>query len=137
MAASEDRVLIPPECRALMVAHARREWPMEGCGLLVGSGREVREIVAARNELRSATRYRVDPRDHFAARRRARAIGLEVVGAFHSHPRSEAVPSAADLAEAWPDLIYVIVSVAGPAEADVRAWRLQDTGFVEVPVASA
>ena len=39
-------------------------------------------------------RYEVAPEDHFAAVRAARADGLEVIGAYHSHPASPAEPSS-------------------------------------------
>ena len=106
-----------------MLAHARDEAPRECCGLLIGQDDSVVRSVRARNLDAKATRYLIDPRDHFAAIRAARADGLEVVGAYHSHPTSAPVPSATDIAEATsgPDFLYVIVS---PVDEDVRAFRI-------------
>jgi proteasome lid subunit RPN8/RPN11 len=112
-----------------MIAHARTAAPAECCGLLLGRGEAVVEAVRARNIADSPARFLMDPRDHFAARRDARARGLEVLGFYHSHPRSPAVPSPTDLAAAaYPDHLYAIVSlVADPA--DVQLFRL-DGGSV-------
>jgi len=106
-----------------MLAHAREQAPRECCGLLVGKGDSIARSVRARNLDGSATRYLIDPADHFAAIRDARAEGLEVVGAYHSHPASAPVPSSTDIAEAnnGSDFLYVIVSPAGD---DVRAYRI-------------
>jgi proteasome lid subunit RPN8/RPN11 len=73
--------------------------------------------VRARNLEARATRYLIDPEDHFAAIRSARADGLEVVGAYHSHPSSAPLPSATDVAEAdsGSDFVYVIVSPVSDA----------------------
>lgn len=106
-----------------MLAHARAEAPRECCGLLVGTTDSILRSVRARNREARATRYLIDPEDHFAAVRAARTDGLEVVGAYHSHPSSAAVPSATDLAEAnsGADFLYVIVSLVSD---DVRAYRI-------------
>jgi [CysO sulfur-carrier protein]-S-L-cysteine hydrolase len=54
-----------------------------------------------------------------------------IVGAYHSHPRSPAVPSPVDLREAtFPDFLYVIVSLAAPHAPDVRGYRLTGEAFV-------
>jgi proteasome lid subunit RPN8/RPN11 len=115
-----------------MLAHARDEAPRECCGLLVGNGDAVVRSVRARNVDAKATRYLIDPQDHFTAIRAARDEGLEVVGAYHSHPTSAAFPSATDIAEAnsGPEFLYVIVS---PIDEDVRAFRI-DAGVCK-PVA--
>ena len=53
--------------------------------------------------------------------------GNEIGAIYHSHPRSEPVPSQTDinLAKWWPDPLYVIVGLEQP-EPDVRAWRIVD-----------
>jgi proteasome lid subunit RPN8/RPN11 len=116
-----------------MLAHARAEAPRECCGLLIGQGESVVRSVRARNLDVKATRYLVDPEDHFAAIRAARAEGLEVIGAYHSHPSSAPVPSATDIAEAssGPDFLYVIVSLIGD---DVRAYRMELGTFTPRPL---
>ena len=116
---------IPAAVVSGMLAHAREEAPHECCGLLVGRAASIVRSVRARNLDAKSTRYLIDPEDHFAAIRSARAEGLEVVGAYHSHPSSAPVPSASDIAEAdsGPDFLYVIVSPIGD---DVRAYRIEE-----------
>ena len=114
-----------------MLAHARDEAPRECCGLLAGTGDTIVRSVRARNLEASPTRYLIDPEDHFAAIRTARAQGLEVVGAYHSHPSSAPVPSPSDLAEAdsGADFLYVIVSLVND---EVRAYRMANGNFVSI-----
>ena len=112
-----------------MLEHAREEAPRECCGLLIGTGDSIARSVRARNLDSKATRYLIEPEDHFAAIRSARAEGLEVIGAYHSHPSSAPVPSPTDVAEAnsGSDFVYVIVSLLNNA---VRAYRI-DRGVCE------
>ena len=111
-----------------MLAHAREEAPRECCGLLVGRENTVVRSVRARNLDPKATRYLINPEDHFAAIRTARSDGLEVVGAYHSHTASAPVPSATDITEAnsGPDFLYVIVS---PETEEVRGYRINQGGY--------
>jgi proteasome lid subunit RPN8/RPN11 len=98
--------------------------------LLVGAGDRIRLAVPMRNLARGRTRYEVDPAGHIALRRVLRAIepGLEIVGAYHSHPRGPAVPSETDVAEAlYPDWIYVIVGLGG-RRPEVRAFEISRAG---------
>jgi proteasome lid subunit RPN8/RPN11 len=116
-------IRIAAQVVADMLAHAREEAPRECCGLLVGKGDSITWSMRARNLDAKATRYLIDPEDHFAAIRRARAEDLEVVGAYHSHPASAPIPSATDIAEAnsGSDFLYVIVSLV---DEEVRAYRI-------------
>jgi proteasome lid subunit RPN8/RPN11 len=119
-----------------MLQHAREEAPRECCGLLVGRGESVVRGVRARNLDTSQTRYLIDPEDHFRAIRDARTDGLEIIGAYHSHPSGEPVPSATDIAEAngGSDFLYVIVS---PASDEVRAYRIDGKRVIRIPLQAA
>jgi proteasome lid subunit RPN8/RPN11 len=117
-----------------VVRHARAEAPRECCGILVGAGDRIDDAVEARNVAdRPATRFLIDPRDHLAALKAARTRGLDIVGFYHSHPRSAAEPSAADLSEAsYPNHLFLIVGLGGP-EADVRLYRFEAGNFLPLP----
>jgi proteasome lid subunit RPN8/RPN11 len=106
-----------------IVGHARREAPSECCGLLVGKGTVIERAVATRNESESpGRRYLIAPGDHFDLMRELRGTGQEIVGAYHSHVHTAAVPSPTDVAEAWPPpFVYLIVSLKNPAQPDIRA----------------
>ena len=117
----------------VIVSHARDAAPAECCGLLVGTGDAVVEAVRTRNAAADPNRFEINPEDHIHARRMARHRGLEVLGFYHSHPRSPAIPSATDLAEAsYPGHLYLIVSV-NVEPADVRLYRLDAGTFREEP----
>ena len=133
-----ERVAIAAAVLATIVAHARETAPAECCGLLVGrpagGALLVDEAVTARNLAEGTTRYLIDPAAHFALIKRLRGTGRDVVGAYHSHPRSPAVPSSTDVDEAVFDrFLYVIVSL-GSSEPDVRAWRILDGASYRVDV---
>ncbi|HVD94331.1 MAG TPA: M67 family metallopeptidase [Vicinamibacterales bacterium] len=112
-----------------IVAHAVEELPNECCGLLIGTPDIVEDAARARNAKRSRTRFQVEPADHFAAIRRARAAGFEIIGAYHSHPSGPSGPSETDRTRLTdPTMFHVIVSLAHGTRT-VRAFRLADGNF--------
>jgi len=118
-------------------AHARETSPSECCGVLIGSGTRIDETAPARNLAEGPSRYLIDPADHIAARRAARSRGLEVVGFYHSHPRSAAWPSPTDVAEAtYPEAVHLIVSLAAGG-ADARLFRIDQGVTTELPLTTA
>jgi proteasome lid subunit RPN8/RPN11 len=57
----------------------------------------------------------------------------EIVGAYHSHPRTAPVPSPTDRAQAFGEFVYLIAGPAaeiGPIE--VRGYRLEGGEFEAV-----
>ena len=110
------------------MAHAREESPNECCGVLLGTASSIAEAARTRNiSDRPRSRFLVDPKDHIDLLRSARARGLEVLGFYHSHPASPAVPSPTDLAEAtYPGHLYLIVGLAAEPP-DVAIYRLDDS----------
>jgi proteasome lid subunit RPN8/RPN11 len=116
-----------------MIAHAREEAPNECCGLLAGSTRTIDACIRTHNLKMSPTEYLVDPADHFAAIRRLRAEGRAIVGAYHSHPRSAAVPSPTDVSEAhYPEFLYVIVSLARRNDPEIRGYEITEGSFAPI-----
>lgn len=118
-----------------IVAHAVEESPNECCGLLIGNKDVVHDTVRARNLRKSPTKFQVAPADHFAAIRKARAAGLEVVGAYHSHPNGPSGPSETDRVRLNdPTMVHVIVSLAHGTRT-VRAFRFKEGNFSQLEFA--
>jgi proteasome lid subunit RPN8/RPN11 len=118
---------------SVVVAHAREEAPAECCGVLIGRDGDIVEAVPTRNAADRPTRFVIEPQDHVAAIRGARARQLEVVGYYHSHPHSPARPSETDIAEAtYPDHVALIVSLASEPP-DVRLYWFDGRNFLEEP----
>jgi proteasome lid subunit RPN8/RPN11 len=118
-----------------MIAHAREEAPRECCGLLIGRNGVVVESVRTRNVHSSPTRYLVDPAQHIATNRRLRGNAYAVIGCYHSHPTSPAIPSDIDRAEAYYDeFVWMIVSLAVADAPAIAGYRLLNGTFVAIDV---
>ena len=52
--------------------------------------------------------------------------GLALVGYYHSHPNSPAIPSEFDRVHALPHFVYIITSVMDGKAVDMKVWLLRD-----------
>jgi [CysO sulfur-carrier protein]-S-L-cysteine hydrolase len=116
-----------------IVAHAREDAPNECCGLIAGADGLATRVYRARNEFASPTRFNVHPQDLIRITTEIEDGREELVGIYHSHPRSEAFPSQTDvnLAANWPDPLWLICSLAD-SEPVVRAFSIRDGKVEEV-----
>lgn len=135
------RLRLDPGAEARIRSHAARTYPHECCGALIGrdtdEAREVRQALPLPNQRVDSphNRFSLAPQDILAAERTARAMGLELVGWYHSHPDHPARPSRYDREQAWPWYSYVIVAVEGGASGELTSWRLADDRGAFVPEA--
>ena len=120
--------------RARIEQHALDCSPNECCGLLGGKGGFITALYPLRNTAeKPETRYFAAPEDLFAAMRRIREAGQELLAIYHSHPRTAAYPSATDVELAfYPEAIYFIISLAG--EIDLRAFKINGPEVQEVGI---
>lgn len=115
-----------------IIAHAKEEAPIECCGILAGTDGRIMKLYRARNAENSPYRYSVDSRDLLAIWRDADANGWEFVGIYHSHTASPAYPSPTDVRlAAYPDAIYLLVSLADPSNPVLRAFHIRDGKITE------
>ena len=108
---------------------ARRAFPQEACGILLGQGRAITHFKEARNVHASPqTHFEIDPQTLINAHRMAREGGLQILGYFHSHPKGPAKPSQTDQESAAGDgMLWAIWGEGG-----LTFWRDEPPAFREV-----
>lgn len=118
-----------------IISHAREEDPNECCGILAGSDGRVARLYRAVNAEASPYRYNVDAKDLLRIYKECEAQGWDFVAIYHSHTHTEAYPSATDVRlAAWPESLYLILSLADKANPVLRAFRIQDGAIREEPL---
>jgi proteasome lid subunit RPN8/RPN11 len=119
--------------------------PNEGCALLLGQCQGscliLQAIWPCCNTWQPAEerlqRFRLDPREQLLAQRWGRSRGLLVLGAAHSHPSSEAVPSTTDRQLCFGPTLMLIRSGLQQGLPALRAWWIpENEGGDEAPVPS-
>jgi proteasome lid subunit RPN8/RPN11 len=121
-------LVLRDDVREAIERHGREAYPNECCGALYGRDGVVTAVHALPNTTDEGPRRRflVRPEDYREAERRARELGVDLIGFYHSHPDHPARPSQYDLDHAWPFFSYIIVSVRGGEPREMTSWRLRD-----------
>jgi len=122
---------IPASIYEDLIAHAREGFPLEVCGILGGTDDSVSAIYRMTNSDASNEHFMMEPREQFNVVKDLRAKGLSMLAIYHSHPETPARPSQEDIRLALTPLVsHVIVSLADPAGAVVKSYKIHD-GNVE------
>jgi proteasome lid subunit RPN8/RPN11 len=128
----DSSISITDEVKAAIETHALESSPYECCGLLSGKDNLIVTIHPLRNAAHTPlTNYFASPEDMFSAMRRMREMRQEMIGIYHSHPRSKAYPSPTDVQMAfYPEAIYFIISLEPQME--LRAFKINSAIIKEV-----
>ena len=121
-------IRIESEPWASMVAHARRTYPNECCGAMLGRINNGVKLVATALPLENAfagaqaERYELRPEDLLAADRAARERQMDLIGIYHSHPDCDAYFSQTDLKNSCPWYSFVVLSIRGGEFDHANCW---------------
>jgi proteasome lid subunit RPN8/RPN11 len=125
-------ILLNPALQQRVFQQMEAAYPNEGGGFLLGTpeGNSVRieDITQVENVFETEEqyhRYAMTPQDWMRLEDEAEARGLSLVGYYHSHPDSPAIPSVYDRDHALPNFVYIITSVQDGKAVDMRVWRLR------------
>ena len=96
----EKTIIITKNQRRVLVEHAKKHAPNESCALLFGKEDShtytVKDVFLTDNTENSPINFTISNEVLLKGYKEAENKNLEVVGIFHSHPHSKAVPSATD-----------------------------------------
>lgn len=116
-----------------MILAAKKAYPSECCGILIGrihengTGKEIEviEIREAPNQFQGqkSVHFQIDPLYIYQVEQEIEALSLEIVGIYHSHPDCPAILSKEDEKYMVPGLEYVIMSVKNGEIVDVKSYN--------------
>ena len=95
-----ESIVLAQKEKDKLVTHAISKQPSESCAMLfgkkVGDNWNVKEVFLTQNIDDSQTNFTISPEELLKGYQIAEKNQLEVVGIFHSHPNSDAIPSNTD-----------------------------------------
>ena len=116
-----------------ILAHARSEYPNECCGILAGKNNRVHKLFRTTNSDRSQFRYTVEPLELIVAYKEIREKGWDLLAVYHSHIRTDAYPSPADIRSAFlPKSVYIIVSLSDPGKPIIKGFGINEGKITEI-----
>ena len=118
-----------------LVAHAIEQQPSESCAMLLGKKVDddwnVKEVFLTQNVENSQTNFTISPEELLKGYKIAEKMQLELVGVFHSHPNSAAIPSSTDKKFMQNNPVpWIIFSGVNN---NLKAYLL-DSSIIEIPI---
>lgn len=111
-----------------ILSHALHVPEQEVCGLIgARAGAPARVYPVSNVAAEKSHLFAMDPQQQIDAMRRMRENGEALFAIYHSHPHAPAAPSAIDLQQAaYPDALYLIVSLNTKGVLEMQGYRLRD-----------
>ena len=110
--------------------NGEKTYNAECCGAMLGKSNDgtydISELLEFNNErsYNRERRYLISPKQYMQSEKIAAEKKLDLLGFYHSHPDSPAVPSQFDADHAFPNFIYMIVSVQKGKAEKLTSWKL-------------
>ncbi len=127
-------VTLPRPLITRLLAHAQGSPELEVCGLIGANAQGAFHLYPIANAAAEPERlFTMAPQAQIDALRTMRERGEQLFAIYHSHPHAPATPSATDLREAaYPEALYLIVSLDTAGVLELRAYQLTEGQFVAV-----
>lgn len=128
-------IRIPKSVYDRMMEEARRVYPEEACGFVIGKDARATDYIAIQNMDHSTVSYAMDPKEQLRAFKRIQSEGLELLGIFHTHVASEASPSRVDREMAfYPEVSYLIASLKDMQNPELKSYKIADDRVISEEV---
>jgi proteasome lid subunit RPN8/RPN11 len=125
--AEPEAIRLLADAQAAIREAARKAYPHEGCGALVGpAGGPILESLSLPNREADQPRVRfsVSAADYIEVEDAAESRGLALLGFWHSHPDHPARPSETDRRYAWEGLLTLVIAVSRGESRELTAWAV-------------
>ena len=118
-------IRIPKIIYQEMLDHAKKEWPLECCGILSGKEKAVQKAFELKNTEKSPVKYSMSPQDQLKVFEEMEKESLEMIAIYHSHPHTIPFPSETDVKLAfYPDISYIIISLKEEENPILKAFQI-------------
>jgi proteasome lid subunit RPN8/RPN11 len=119
-------VRIPKTIFQEMIDHAKREWPLECCGILGGKDRTVQKSFELQNTEKSPVLYSMSPPDQMKVFEEMEKESMKMIAIYHSHPHTIPFPSETDVKLTfYPDVSSIIISLKEEENPVVKAFQIE------------
>ncbi len=116
---------IPKTIYQEMLDHARKEWPLECCGILGGRDKTVQKSFELRNTEESPVLYSMSPQEQMKVFEEMEKESMEMIAIYHSHPHTLSFPSETDVKLAfYPDVSSIIISLKEDENPVMKAFQI-------------
>jgi proteasome lid subunit RPN8/RPN11 len=134
MKTSAQTLYLPRPLVNKILAHAQHNPNVEVCGLIASDASDKKVYYAIDNVAENpGCRFLMDAPQQIKAMKQMRDRQQQLLAIVHSHPTSNAQPSALDIAEnGYRDAFYIIISLNTKGVLEMRAYTQRQDKMQEV-----
>jgi proteasome lid subunit RPN8/RPN11 len=107
-----------------MVEHAKKESPLECCGILGGRDQAVKKAFEVQNVDQSSVRYAMAPEEQLKVFEEMEKDAMEMMAIYHSHTHTIPFPSETDVKLAFYSEVCSIIISLKEKDPVVKAFRI-------------
>ena len=117
---------IPKAIYQKMLDHAKRESPLECCGILSGKEKTVQKAFELKNTEESPVLYSMSPQEQIKAFEEMEKESMDMIAIYHSHPHTIPFPSETDVKLTfYPDVSSIIISLKEKENPVMKAFQIR------------
>lgn len=118
-------IRIPRSIFNRMVEHAKKESPLECCGILGGKNQTVERTFELQNAEKSPIRYSMAGQEQLRVFEQMEEESIDMIAIYHSHTHTIPFPSETDVKLAfYPEVASIIISLMEERSPVVKAFRI-------------
>ena len=130
-----QKIILSQSDKKTLTEHAENEKPNESCAILYGDIKNethiVKEAWLTENIEKSPVEFTLSPEQTLEMHEKEKETGLQIIGIFHSHPNSQAIPSSTDK-RFMENNRYVWIIYSG-INKEFKAYLLE-SDIIEIPI---
>ncbi len=111
-----------------MIHHAQASYPAEACGLIGGQANTAHLLIPVTNVAANPnSQFQMAAHELLQGLKTIEVAGFDLIGIYHSHPKSDPIPSSTDIQMAekhYPQVAQVIISLKYQRPR-LKAWHIQ------------
>ena len=129
-------IAIPRKIVQNLLHHAQLTPEQEVCGLISSQNNIPQHCYPIKNTAdKPESFFNLDAQQQIQAMANMRDNNEQLFAIYHSHPTAPAIPSNEDIEQAnYPDALYIIISLNTKGVLELRAYKIVDTQFSEIPL---
>ena len=133
---NKKEIQLPLTIIQQLLHHAQSSVDREVCGLIGAKNGKVQSCYPVKNsDPNPQCKFTLDAAEQISVFKTLRENEAQLFAIYHSHPQSEAYPSATDLALAnYPDVLSLIISLNTKGVLVLRGFYLSDNQIEEVAI---
>jgi len=119
-------IRIPESIYQRIIEHARREDPLECCGILGGRDKTTMKSFEIKNLEKSPVQFLMDPLEQLNAFKEMENRSMEMIAFYYSHPHTIPFPSEVDVKKTIdPEMPSIIISLKEKDEPVMKAFLIR------------